>query len=167
MNPTDPIVDGFAYSLNFLRELVADLSAKEMVLQSEQIKNHPAWVIGHLAFSCQAIGGEIGLKSWLADNWGQRFGMGSEPVSDVVAYEDKAELLAILSDAQGRITKAVNNLPPQQLASPLPDDNYQNELPSIHHAIHQILIAHPAYHAGQTVIWRRAIGLPKINRPFL
>lgn len=167
MNPTEPIISNFRYSFNFLRELVADLSAPEMVIQTECIKNHPAWVIGHLAFSCQAIGGELGVERWLAGDWGKRFGMGSVPVNAVEAYECKNELLSILTEAEMRITVAVQDLSAEQLKQPLPDKNYQQDLPTTHHAINQILVAHTAYHVGQTVVWRRDLGRSPIERPFL
>ena len=167
MNPAETILHNFAYSLDFVRELVADLSDDQMVLQSEHIKNHPAWVIGHLTFSCQALGGEIGLNRWLADDWGKRFGMGSVPVADTTAYESKSRSLAVLANAQSRIAEKVLALSPKQLEQPLPDENYHEDLPTTLHAISQILIAHTAYHVGQTVIWRREVGLSKIERPFL
>lgn len=167
MSQVEPILHSFAYSLDFLRELVADLSDEQMVIQSEHIKNHPAWVIGHLTFSCQAIGGEIGLDKWLDDDWGKRFGMGSKPVADAAAYESKSKSLAIMADAQFRISESVRGMSAEQLQQPMPDVNYHEDLPSQLHAISQILIAHTAYHVGQTVVWRRAIGLPKIDRPFL
>ena len=167
MNSTDPIIANFQYSLNYLRDLVDELTERQWVAQSPHIKNHAAWVLGHLAFSCQAIGGEIGIERWLADDWGERYGMGSVPSQDITAYESKAELLECLGDAENRICKAVRSLSQEQLAQPLPDRNYQQDLPTTHHAISQILIAHTAYHVGQTVIWRREIGLPPVERPFL
>ena len=167
MNPTEPIIANFQYSLNFLKELVDDLSEDQMVSQTELIKNHPAWVIGHLTFSCQAIGGELGIDRWLPADWGKRFGMGSAPVDDVRAYEGKDTLLSILADAESRIISAVESLTPEQLAQPLPDENYRDLLPTTHHAIGQILIAHTAYHIGQTTLWRRAFGLSKMTNPFL
>jgi len=167
MNQVEPIVHNFAYGLDFLREIVADLLNDQMVMQSEHIKNHPAWVIGHLTFSCQAIGGEIGLEKWLPEDWGKRFGMGSQPTADVSAYPCKPESLATLADAQFRITEAVRGMSAEQLQQPMPDANYHDDLPSQFHAISQILVAHTAYHVGQTVVWRRSIGLKKAERPFL
>lgn len=168
MNPTDPIIANFRYSLDYLMtDLVADLTTEQMVAQPALIKNHAAWVLGHLAFSCQAIGGEIGLERWLAVDWGKRFGMGSVPIPEIDAYESKGDLCSILEDAAARVIVAVGALSAEQLLQPLPDKNNEKDLPTTHHAVSQILIAHTAYHVGQTVVWRRAIGLSPVGRPFL
>jgi hypothetical protein len=42
-----PVVHSFAYALNYLRELVADVSEAEWVAQPDGTPNYPARVIGH------------------------------------------------------------------------------------------------------------------------
>ena len=54
MTQTESILRSFGYTLDYLFAQVDDLDADEMVLQSEFVANHPAWVLGHLAVSCQA-----------------------------------------------------------------------------------------------------------------
>jgi hypothetical protein len=163
----DAILRSFAYCLDYLREQVADVLVADMVAQPNGIVNHPAWVIGHLTASCQAVGREIGMQPWLPKTWGNRFGMGSIPLSDVSAYESKTELLEILRDAQTRITDAIENLEPTQLEQPLPEEKYRPVLPTVRHALAQMLVAHTANHIGQVTIWRRMMGLPPLDRPFL
>jgi len=161
-----PVLHSFAYCLDFLREQVEDVRPTDMVAQPNGIMNHPSWVIGHLAFSCQALGGEIGLPAWLPTAWAERFGTGSVPVADATVYDDKDESLRILHDAQSRITHAVKRLNDSQLDEPLPDEEYRVILPTVRHAVTQVLIAHPANHIGQLTIWRRAMGLPQMTRSF-
>lgn len=163
----DAVLNSFAYCHDFLREQVADVADADMIAQPDGIMNHPAWVIGHLTFSCQALGGEIGLKPWLAETWAKGFGMGSTPLPDVSAYQSKAESLEILRDAESRITVAIQNLAPNQLDQPLPDERYAAILPTVRHAITQLLVAHSANHVGQLTIWRRLMGMTQISRPFL
>ncbi len=163
----NPVLHSFAYCLDFLREQVADVRPIDMVTQPNGIINHPSWVIGHLAFSCQALGGEIGLPQWLPVAWAEQFGTGSVPVVDATRYDDKDELLQILHDAQSRITHAVKQLSDSQLDEPLSDEKYRILLPTVRHAITQILIAHPANHIGQLTLWRRAMGLPRLCSPCL
>src|SRR3982750_2156742 len=69
----------FAYALDFLREQVADVAPAEMVAQPSGITNHPMWVIGHLTYTCQLLGGGVGLSEWLPADWAKRFGTGSVP----------------------------------------------------------------------------------------
>ena len=161
-----PVLHSFAYCLDFLREQVAELTAPDMVAQPNGIMNHPAWVIGHLTHACQLLGGVIGLSPWLPDDWAGRFGTGSVPVADESLYEAKQNALAILSDAQLRITRAVEKLDDPQLDEPFPDETYREVFPSVRHALTQVLVGHTANHIGQVSVWRRAMGLPPLRRSF-
>ena len=44
-----PALHSFAYALNYLREQVADVAPADLAAQPAGIRNHPAWVMGHLA----------------------------------------------------------------------------------------------------------------------
>jgi DinB superfamily len=161
-----PVVHSFAYCLDFLREQVADVDTSDMIAQPNGIMNHPAWVIGHLTFACQLLGGAIGLPEWLPDDWAKRFGTGSVPVADVSLYETKNDALAVLRDAQVRITHAVDQIDDAQLDAPFPDESYRVVFPTIRHALTQVLVGHTANHIGQVSVWRRAMGLPPMGRSF-
>jgi hypothetical protein len=160
------VLQSFAYCLDYLREQVADVRPIGMVEQPNGIINHPAWVIGHLTFSCQAIGGEFGMTPWLPSSWAKRFGTGSVPLADATAYEPKEDSLELLRDAEARIVEAVRQLSEAELDAPLPDEAYRVTLPTLRHAITQVLVGHPSYHVGQLTLWRQAVGLPSISRPF-
>src|SRR5687768_6576897 len=109
------ILHSFAYSLDYFREQVADLPAADMVAQPSGARNHPAWLLGHLTFTCQMLGGAVGLTPWLPEDFAQRFGAGSVPVADAGQYEMKEDALAMLRDAQVRITRRVEELDAAQL----------------------------------------------------
>ena len=161
-----PVLHSFAYCLDYLREQVADVSETDMLAQPNGIKNHPAWVIGHLTYSCQLLGGEIGLPPWLPDEWGTQFGTGSVPTGDPGVYEPKAAGLARLADAQSRITTTIERLDDSQLDQPLPDEAHRAVFPTIRHALTHVLVGHTANHIGQLTLWRKAMGLPPITRSF-
>jgi hypothetical protein len=161
-----PVLHSFAYCLDFLREQVADVDEADMFTQPNGIMNHPAWVIGHLTFACQLLGGVIGLSEWLPDDWTKRYGIGSVPVNDASLYETKDNLLAILRDAQTRITQTVEQLNESQLDEPFPDESYLEVFPTIRHALTQVLVGHTANHIGQLSVWRKAQGLPRMRRAF-
>lgn len=161
------IIDSFDYCLDFLREQVSDISEPDFVAQPNGILNHPAWVIGHLTGSCQALGREIGVEPWLPENWAARFGTGSRPVLDLSVYESGHESLQILRDAQSRITDSVLRLPPVRLDLPLNHQRYGPAIPTVRHAIVQMLVAHSAYHVGQLTLWRNQMGMKSLGRSFL
>src|SRR5262245_43662445 len=116
-----PVLHSFAYCLDFLREQVADVKAADMVAQPNGAANHPAWIIGHLTYVCQNLGGVIGVPPWLGDQWAKRYGTGSVPVADIGGYETKDDALTMLRDAQARITRAVEELDDARLNAPFPD----------------------------------------------
>jgi DinB superfamily len=162
----NPVLHSFAYCLDYLREQIADVPAVDMVVQPNGIMNHPAWVIGHLTFTCQMLGSVIGLTEWLPNDWAKRFGTGSLPVADASRYETKQNALALLGDAQQRIIQAVEQMDDSRFDEPFPDESYREVFPTIRHALTQVLVGHTANHIGQVSVWRRAMGLPPMLRAF-
>jgi hypothetical protein len=161
------IIHSYARALEFLRRLVADVPDELFTAQRNVVLNHPAWVIGHLIQSAQAIGGEIGLAEWLPDTWGQRFGSGSTPVSEREAYPSKETLLEMLAEAERRITTRLTEIGQGALAEPLPDERYREVFPTIGHAVLHILTSHASIHIGQLTVWRRVTGFGPLNEPFV
>ena len=159
---TATVLHSFAYGLDYLREQVADVAPADMVAQPNGIMNHPWWVIGHLTCTCQLLGGVVGLRPWLPDGWAKRFGTGSVPVADATMYDSRETALALLRDAQSRLTQAVQQLDDARLDTPFPDESYRDVFPTIRHAATQVLVGHTALHVGQLSVWRKAMGLPRI-----
>lgn len=162
----EPVLHSFAYCLDFLREQLTDVNAADMVAQPNDIMNHPSWVVGHLSFACQLLGGVIGVREWLPPDWAARFGPGSLPVTDVSRYEARDDALAILREAQFRITREIEQLDASKLDQPFPDESYREVFPTVRHALTQVLVGHTGYHVGQVAVWRKAMGLPRVGRSF-
>lgn len=160
------VLHSFAYALDYLREQLVDVAPADMVAQPGGIVNHPAWVVGHLTHSCELLGGVIGLPAWLPSDWAGRFGTGSVPVADASKYEPKDAALAMLRDAQARITHAVERLDDGRLDTPFPDEAHREMFPTVRHALTQVLVGHTANHVGQLTVWRRAMGQPRLGRSF-
>ena len=163
----DEVIRSFTRTLDFLRRMLADVPETMMTVQPCGAVNHPAWVVGHLTYSCQAIGGELGLEPWLPVNWEQQFGTGSAPVERRDAYPNKPELLAALADAERRITQRIHELGEADLVKPLPDIRCRDEFPTVGHAVLHILTSHAAVHVGQVTVWRRVVGLEPLKEPFI
>lgn len=166
MLAVNPILHSFAYALDYLRDLVADVSVADMVALPPGIANHPAWLVGHLTFSCQELGGVIGLAPWLPKNWAAQFGPGSVPSADAQNYESRAVLLDRLRYAQSRVAAAVAALDDAVLDRTFSDEALRETFPTVRHALTQVLLCHTSYHVGQLAAWRKAVGLPPIGRPF-
>jgi hypothetical protein len=157
------ILNSYALILADVRAAVEELTEELMVRQFPGAPNHPAWTIGHLVYSAQAIGGELGLAPWLPSSWVALFCTGSIPQPLAAAYPSRSGLLDALADAQARITQALSCLTPEALAAPLPDVRYRPVFPTVGHAIVHILSGHTSFHLGQLSLWRRAAGLPSRN----
>lgn len=154
------LLNSYALTLADVRAAVEELTEEEMVRQFPGVPNHPAWTVGHLVYSAQAIGGELGLAPWLPPSWVALFGTGSVPQPLADAYPSRAELLNALAEAEARITQTLGTLSPEALAAPLPDTRYRSVFPSVGHAAVHILSGHTSFHLGQLSLWSRAAGLP-------
>jgi hypothetical protein len=161
------ILRSFGLTLDYLNRLVADIPDEAMTKQTAGAVNHPAWVIGHLAFSCQAIGGEIGLAAWLPGDWKERFGTGSTPSEARAAYPSKNELLAALADGRRRLETRLREMSDAEMGKPLPDESHRAMFPTVGHAVLHILTAHAAVHVGQISVWRRVAGFWPLETPFV
>jgi uncharacterized damage-inducible protein DinB len=156
------LVSCFERTVAFMQELVSDLSDEDMVLQPPGVPNHAAWTLGHVIHSCQAIAGELGVEPWLPGDWESRFGYGSSPVPVASQHPSKPALLAVLGEARDRLRSALLRIDERALAQPLPDERSRDMLPTVGHALMQVVAAHTAFHAGQLAAWRRAIGRPPV-----
>jgi hypothetical protein len=154
------LLNSYALALGDVRGAVEELDEEAMVRQFPGIPNHPTWTIGHLVYSAEAVGGELGLAPWLPPSWMALFGTGSIPQSTASAYPSRAELLSALTDAEARITRALAALSPEALSTPLPDVRYRSIFPTVGHAAIHVLSGHTSFHLGQLSLWRRAAGLP-------
>jgi uncharacterized damage-inducible protein DinB len=94
----------------------------------------------------------------LPNEWESLFGYGSTPSSVVSHYPKKTELLSMLTDAAHRLRQALLATNASVLSQPLPDEQGREILPTVGHALLQVVVAHNAFHAGQLAVWRRAIG---------
>jgi uncharacterized damage-inducible protein DinB len=161
------ILNSFAMTMAFLERLVADVSDEQLTEQPHGVTNHPAWILGHLAVSLQAMGRELGLTAWLPDDWPEQFGIGSQPTSERHAYPSKQDLLENLEEGRRRLAVALSSFNQQRLSDPLPNERYRVLFPTLGHAVTHILGAHAAVHVGQITVWRRAMGLQPLSDPFI
>jgi hypothetical protein len=152
------IVSCLDHALNFVQEQVADLSDDEIALQPAGAPNHAAWTLGHLVYSCQSMAVECGMQPWLPSDWESQFGYGSSPQSVKSELLSRPKLLAALTEAGNRLRTALRAIDEDALAKPLPDEQAREVLPTVAHALLQVVVAHTSFHAGQLAAWRRAIG---------
>ena len=162
-----PLLNSLDLTVGILHRLVDDVPDERLTSQPGGVANHPAWVIGHLAYSFQSLGGELGLAAWLPEDWTELFGTGSTPTGQRSRYPEKSVLLDALLDGKRRIAEALTDRGESALEEPLPDERYRHIFPTLGHAVLHILTAHAAVHVGQAIVWRRAMALPPLTEVFI
>lgn len=162
----DEILVSFRLVSDYVRRLVSDIAEIDFTVLPHGIANHPAWILGHLCCSMQAIGGELETGPWLPDDWTATFGTGSTPSNHRADYPAKVSLLERFDHSVQQLETALEGLTSRQLALPLPDEGYRKTLPTLGHALVHILIGHASVHAGQLTAWRAAKRLPRIREHF-
>ncbi len=161
------LINSYTRTLDYLHRLVDDLPDEMFARQVGGAVNHPAWVIGHLVHSAQAIGGEMGLDPWLPLEWTGLFATGTSPTQNRHDYPAKPILLNALDDGQQRIVTRLNELGDDGLSMPLPDEKDRSIFRTVGHAVLHILTVHAAIHVGQLTVWRRAAGFGPLTQSFV
>lgn len=151
------VIHGVRLDLARLKELLAGVPEADLVRTLPGAPNHPLWALGHLAFSMQAIAGELGVEPWLAADWGARYGPGSNPAEAGGGAGSASDLWDVLEDGVDRVAGALAALPAGALDGPLPDARFRSRYPTLGHAVVHVLGSHVGLHLGQTVCWLRAL----------
>lgn len=86
------------FLLNYCRMMVSDIPDERMTEQPLPGVNHPAWILGHLAYSADGAVGALGGVKMLTGEWIKRFGPGSQPTTIRSDYPSKEELLQKLEE---------------------------------------------------------------------
>ena len=138
--------------------LVDDLTGEQMVAQPSGVINHPAWTLGHLGATSDALAGMLGLPSTFPDAWREACRMGSIPSGDAADYPGKAELLEQLRAQHERVAEAVAAVDAERLQQPTPP-RLRERFPTIGDFAAALMTMHEGHHLGQLAAWRRALGL--------
>jgi hypothetical protein len=147
------------FLLGYCRMMIAEIPDERMTEQPLPGVNHPAWILGHLAYSGDVAVGRLGGQKALADEWTKQFGPGSK-VSGVRAdYLSKDELIRILEERFDQARQLAGVATAEQMANPNPNPRMKAGLPTMRDAIAFLLTGHLGVHLGQLSAWRRMIGM--------
>jgi hypothetical protein len=154
-------VASFNHSL--LERMLADISADQFCQQPPGLPNHPAWLVGHLAFVRVAMLKQLGdTPTEFPEAWLPLFGRNSTPNDELANYPSKTELWDVFSRLQQMAITRVMALTPEQLEQPHGIETFKKSLPTLGDLILQMLVAHDGLHVGQLSDWRRALGYPRL-----
>ncbi len=156
-------LQNYAFGLTYAQKLVADVPDEQMCAQPVpgRVLNHPAWLLGHLAWASEGGSALLGQPSARAAEWREVFGMGTTPQADRSRYPAKTELLRRLEEAHANLSAAVCKATPEVLAQPAPE-RLRGRFATVGNVVLGMMTSHEALHLGQLSVWRRALGLPSV-----
>ena len=148
--------------MQYCRALLADIPDERMTEQPVPGVNHPAWVLGHLAWAADGSLGKLGGQSALPAEWPALFGFGSKPSTVRGDYPPKEELLRAVEQSYRQLREKAAAARPEQLAQPTTNPRAKEALPTLREQVAFLLTGHMGVHLGQLSSWRRMIGLPPL-----
>jgi len=150
------------FLLGYCQMLVGDIADERLAEQPLAGVNHPAWILGHLAYSADGAATLLGGQKSLSREWLVKFGRGSKLSSVRSDYPSKAELVATLERTFEHARQLAAAATPEQLAAPHRNAFFADALPHVADLCSFLLTGHLSLHLGQLSSWRRMIGLPAL-----
>jgi hypothetical protein len=148
--------------MQYCRTLLADIPDERMTEQPVPGVNHPAWVLGHLAWAADGTLEKLGGQSALPAGWSALFGAGSKTSDARGDYPPKDELLRVFEQSYQQLRQKAAAASPEQLSRPTANPRAKETLPTMRELVPFLLTGHMGVHLGQLSSWRRMIGLPPL-----
>ncbi|HLJ92153.1 MAG TPA: DinB family protein [Gemmataceae bacterium] len=148
------------FLMRYCHMLVADIPDEHLAEQPHAGINHPAWVLGHLAWTADGALAMLGAPKLLPIEWKTLFGSGSKPSSSRPTYPSKEELLHVVEEGYRQAREKAASASPEQLSQPTTNPRVKEILPTSREMVAFILTGHMGVHLGQVSSWRRLRGLP-------
>ncbi len=155
----DAILRSFAYNLHYVKRLLGDIPDERMSEQPFPAMNHPTWIIGHLADTCDMMADWLDVARICPTGWNDLFDNRSQPQTDRSIYPDKAELTEVLERGHEAISAAFQTVSNDVLEKPLPRKSMRPLFPTVLDGVAFEMTNHEAIHLGQLSAWRRAMGM--------
>ncbi len=147
------------FNLQFAEMLLEAVPEERICQQPGTLKNHAAWILGHIAKSCDFAATQFDVASTFPPEWNDLFQRGSQPLSDRDLYPTKAALLTELRRQHEKLDALVEKMDDKVLARPLADEVRRQLFPTEGDFLVFVMVVHEAMHLGQLSAWRRALGL--------
>ena len=103
------------FLVSYCRMLVGDIADERLAEQPLPGVNHPAWILGHLAFSADRACSLLDAPKELPATWTPLFGPGSKPSASIAVrlFSAAARRARNLSAASNNINPPPNNIQTQ------------------------------------------------------
>ena len=158
MKTTDFIKLSLESSNGWILGLAADM--KDAPLQRTMDNgNHPMWCLGHLVYSeGNLVNGLCKGEANPVAEWGEVFGIGTQPSDDAGIYPDYEEVLAKAEEVRGMTVAYLDSISDDDLDSPSNAEGDMKEWFPTKGACLAAVATHFGFHGGQIADARRAAG---------
>ncbi|MCG8459271.1 MAG: DinB family protein [Holophagales bacterium] len=139
-----------------LRSNLEGLTHDDSMAQPRPAGNCINWILGHVVGARDLIAELIGAEGVLDDQTRQRYGRGSEPITDS-APKTFDELLEAFQASHEGLLEGFESISEGSLTAKAPFSPAGNENETIESLLASLMI-HESYHIGQVGVVRRVIG---------
>lgn len=151
-----------AVLLGLAEQLTADISDADLAAQPIAGTNHPAWILGHLAFAADGLIGLLGGEKQTDAAWTTKYGRDSKISGERADYASRDELLRVFRETHGRARELASTADPERMKRANPNARMRDRLPTIGEMCAFLLTGHLGFHLGQLSAWRRMRGMPPL-----
>lgn len=163
-SPVAPVRLALDRMTGYAEGLLGDFPEDRWLWRPGPDMNHAAWLVSHLAiypdFVLESIGrGDLAQPR---DGAAERYGHGSPCTDDPAEYPSRDEGAAWFLERHRTLSKALEDLDPDVLAHPYPDEARRASWPTVGAGLVFMACTHPPIHLGQISMLRRLAGRPRL-----
>lgn len=149
-----------AMLMGYAEMLLQDIEDADFAVQPAPGINHPAWILGHLAYAADGAVGLLGGEKLTDRDWSVKFGRDSKITGERSDYPSRDEMLKMFRETHARARELAAKADPEHLAKTNPNERLRENLPTIGDMCSFLLTGHLGVHLGQLSAWRRMRGQP-------
>ena len=160
------IVYAWDNQLNYALALLKDITDEQFIERPGGNMNHPAWIIGHLAAYHPVVIALLKGAQFDDPKDDPLYGFaGHGPQDALEANVSKQTVVDRFAAGHEMVAEALLGALPEDFNRQPSLPRWANCFPSVQFMLPDLLIFHESMHIGQISMWRRAIGLPRIEIP--
>lgn len=145
---------------DFAKMLCADIDADRFADRLGTTINHPAFILGHVAFYTGVCVDLLGGDSGIDDAEAPLYQHGAECMDDATRYLHKDAAIAHFEDRMEMAAKFVSQCGPDVLSASSEGTPFAGRVDTLEEIAAFMLVGHPMFHLGQISAWRRVAGMP-------
>ena len=160
LNPAASAITGSAmFTEKIMQMICGEIDESKFADRFGTTINHPAFVLGHLAYyfgvCVQLLGGEVELD----DNESSLYQHDSDCIDDSSVYLDKSSCIAQYNSRLEEALDFVASCDAEVFERSTDGTPFEGRMDTLGQVATFMLVGHPAFHIGQLSAWRRIAGM--------